>query len=177
MNNLERYPLEVFWSDEDEGFIATAPDLPGCSAFGSSGEEALAELKTAMLAWIEAAQKAGNPIPAPSRRAEESQYSGKFLARVPKSLHRQLAEAAKQESVSLNQYVVFLLGQACAARSMAYAQPYVASATAFGQLEKSLALELSTSAEQAYLGFEIPKKLSVVNTGSHGFFQSRTAHG
>jgi len=60
------YPAEVFWSDEDEGWIAVAPNLPGCSAFGESRPEALAELESAIEAWIEAARAAGNAIPAPS---------------------------------------------------------------------------------------------------------------
>ncbi len=61
------YPSEVFWSDEDEGFIALAPDLPGCSAFGETREEAARELQDAILAWIASAQNVGNPIPASSR--------------------------------------------------------------------------------------------------------------
>ena len=62
------YPAEVFWSDEDEGWIAVTPDLPGCSAFGASRPEALAELEPAIEAWIEAARAAGNAIPEPSVR-------------------------------------------------------------------------------------------------------------
>jgi predicted RNase H-like HicB family nuclease len=60
------YPAEVFWSDEDEGFIALAPDLPGCSAFGETKSEALQELDEAIDAWIEAARAAGNPVPEPT---------------------------------------------------------------------------------------------------------------
>jgi predicted RNase H-like HicB family nuclease len=62
-----RYPANVFWSDEDEGFIAIAPDLPGCSAFGETRYDALTELDGAIEAWIEAASAAGNPVPGPSR--------------------------------------------------------------------------------------------------------------
>jgi predicted RNase H-like HicB family nuclease len=61
-----RYPANVFWSEEDEGFIALAPDLPGCSAFGESEAEALDELRQAIDAWIEAARAAGNPVPEPT---------------------------------------------------------------------------------------------------------------
>lgn len=61
------YLSEVFWSDEDEGFIALAPDLPGCSAFGATREEAERELQDAILAWIASALSVGNQIPAPSR--------------------------------------------------------------------------------------------------------------
>jgi predicted RNase H-like HicB family nuclease len=53
---------QVFWSDEDEGFIAVAPDLPGCSAFGETQQQALDELQRAIAAWIEAQRAAGNLV-------------------------------------------------------------------------------------------------------------------
>jgi antitoxin HicB len=113
VTNPDRYPTEVFWSDEDEGFIAIARDLPGCSAFGATREQACAELLPAIVAWIEAAQAAGNPVPHPSARPE---YSGKLLVRMPKSLHADLAHQAAIEAVSLNQYVVVLLAERHATR-------------------------------------------------------------
>jgi antitoxin HicB len=103
-----RYPIEVFWSDEDEGFMAIAPDLPGASAWGRTEAEAIKELHTAIALWIKAAKKIGNPVPPPSDRADAS-YSGKFLMRVPKRLHAELASAARAQGVSLNQYVLYLL--------------------------------------------------------------------
>lgn len=51
---------DVFWSEEDAGYIATAPDYPGCSAFGETEREALTELADAVEAWLEASRKAGN---------------------------------------------------------------------------------------------------------------------
>jgi predicted RNase H-like HicB family nuclease len=65
----KRYPAHVFWSDDGNGFIALAPDLPGCSAFGESRFEALSELVDVIEAWIAAARAAGNPIPEPSTLA------------------------------------------------------------------------------------------------------------
>ncbi|OGA72703.1 MAG: hypothetical protein A3F77_04290 [Betaproteobacteria bacterium RIFCSPLOWO2_12_FULL_67_28] len=103
-----RYPIEVFWSDEDEGFIAIAPDLPGASAWGNTETEAIRELHTVIGLWVKAAKKVGNPVPPPSDRADVS-YSGKFLMRVPKRLHAELAHAAKAQGVSLNQYLLYLL--------------------------------------------------------------------
>ena len=105
---MARYPIEVFWSDEDEGYIAIAPDLPGSSAWGKSEAEAIKELRTVTDLWVKAARKAGNPIPDPSDRADVN-YSGKFLMRVPRRLHAELAHAAKAQGVSLNQYVLYLL--------------------------------------------------------------------
>jgi predicted RNase H-like HicB family nuclease len=67
MTDPLRYPAHIFWTDEDGGFIALAPDLPGCTAFGDTQVEALSELHYAIAAWIEAAKAAGNPIPEPSQ--------------------------------------------------------------------------------------------------------------
>src|SRR3989304_4135397 len=96
-----RYPIEVFWSGEDEGFIAIAPDLPGASAWGKTEADAIEELHTVIGLWIKAAKKTGN-------RADVN-YSGKFLMRVPKRLHAELAHAAKAQGVSLNQYLLYML--------------------------------------------------------------------
>ncbi len=107
--NSRLYPAEVFWSDNDEGFIAVAADLPGCSAWGANEGEAITELRHAIEAWIEAAAAAGNLVPAPSKPASAEKYSGKLLLRLPKSLHADLDRQAKGEGTSLNSYVVYLL--------------------------------------------------------------------
>ena len=107
--NLSRYPTQVFWSDEDEGFIALASDLPGCSAFGATRAEALDELQDAMTAWVSAAEAAGNPVPLPSRLPSPSSHSGKTLVRMSKSLHAELAQEADSEGVSLNSHICFIL--------------------------------------------------------------------
>jgi len=62
---MSRYAIEIFFSEEDEGYIAVAPELPGCSAFGETEEEALCEIKTAMELWLTAAKKEGRLIPPP----------------------------------------------------------------------------------------------------------------
>lgn len=62
------YHINIFYSDEDGGYIADVPDLEACSAFGHTPEEALAELEKAKEAWIEAAREAGKPIPKPRYR-------------------------------------------------------------------------------------------------------------
>jgi len=108
---MNKYTVEFFWSDEDEGFIATVPDLPGCSAFGETRAEAATEVEDAIAAWIEAAQAAGNPIPDPSPRSDFDNYSGKLLLRMPRELHRDLQVAAKAQGVSLNSYVCFMLAK------------------------------------------------------------------
>jgi predicted RNase H-like HicB family nuclease len=84
MTDTSRYPAYIFWSVEDEGFIALAPDLPGCSAFGGTQAEALRELQDAITAWRKAAAKAGHPIPPPSDPAAAVLASGPIIAKPPR---------------------------------------------------------------------------------------------
>jgi predicted RNase H-like HicB family nuclease len=62
------YHINIFYSDEDGGYIADIPDLDACSAFGDSPEAALAEVEIAKSAWIETARSAGKEIPVPRYR-------------------------------------------------------------------------------------------------------------
>jgi len=61
--------INVFHSEEDGGYIAEVPDLPGCSAFGLTPEQAVAEVVVAKQAWIDAAAAEGRPIPQPHYRS------------------------------------------------------------------------------------------------------------
>ena len=63
---MRDYHISIFFSDEDEGYIADIPDLEACSAFGNSPEEALAELEKAKAAWLDSAKARGLPIPPPT---------------------------------------------------------------------------------------------------------------
>ncbi len=65
---MRDYHINVFWSDEDEGYIADIPDLDACSAFGDTAEHALAEVERAKAAWLEAARDSGRPVPEPRYR-------------------------------------------------------------------------------------------------------------
>ncbi|WP_068815858.1 type II toxin-antitoxin system HicB family antitoxin [Phormidesmis priestleyi] len=65
MNN---YHINVFYSKDDEGYIADIPDLKFCSAFGATPEEAVHEVEIAKSVWIEAAKASGKPIPEPKYR-------------------------------------------------------------------------------------------------------------
>jgi predicted RNase H-like HicB family nuclease len=62
---MHKYALEIFYSEDDEGFIGLVPELPGCSAFGETEEMALHELKIAIDLWLETAKKVGQIIPKP----------------------------------------------------------------------------------------------------------------
>ena len=63
-----RYEMILYWSAEDNAFIAVIPELPGCAADGATYEEAVANVRLIMQEWIETAQELGRPIPAPRGR-------------------------------------------------------------------------------------------------------------
>jgi predicted RNase H-like HicB family nuclease len=67
-----KYLIELFWSDEDDAWVAVVPDLPGCSAVGSTPERAAAEVQEAIEAWIMACRSAGDPVPEPSSKARRA---------------------------------------------------------------------------------------------------------
>ena len=62
---MHKYAIEIFYSDDDNGYIAVAPELAGCSAFGESEEQALQEIKTAIELWLSTARKLDREIPKP----------------------------------------------------------------------------------------------------------------
>ena len=121
MTDPATYPLRVFPSKEDGGFIAEAIDLPGCSAFGETAAEACAELQDAISAWIDAANTAGNVIPEPMNVAVASSYSGRLAVRLPRLLHATLSQQAREEGVSLNSYLISVLAEGAANARYAYA--------------------------------------------------------
>jgi len=63
------YAIEIFYSEEDEGYIAIVPELLGCSAFGETEEKALEEVKIAMSLWLKTAKEIGREIPIPQKRS------------------------------------------------------------------------------------------------------------
>jgi predicted RNase H-like HicB family nuclease len=65
---MKDYHINIFFSEEDEGYIADIPDLSMCSAFGGTPAEALAEVETAKQLWLDAARAEGKPIPEPTYR-------------------------------------------------------------------------------------------------------------
>jgi predicted RNase H-like HicB family nuclease len=62
---VNRYAIIVFWSEEDRAWVADIPDLKSCAAFGQTPEEAVAEVRIAMDAWLSAARDVGLDIPEP----------------------------------------------------------------------------------------------------------------
>ena len=62
---MHKYEIIMYWSNEDNAFVAEVPELPGCAAHGDTQEMALAEVKQAMDLWIDTAREFGNPVPEP----------------------------------------------------------------------------------------------------------------
>jgi len=99
------YPFQVI-AEPEGGYTIVFPDLLGCMTQVDRVEEIGPMAEDARRGWIETVYERGMEIPPPSYPEE---YSGKFNLRIPRSLHRQLAESAEREGVSLNQYVATLL--------------------------------------------------------------------
>jgi len=104
------YTVEVYRDDSDGevGYVARVVELPGCLTQADTFAELEEMIQDAMRAWIETAIENGQMIPEPQILDD---YSGRFVIRLPKSLHRQLAERASKEGVSLNSLVAVALGQ------------------------------------------------------------------
>jgi predicted RNase H-like HicB family nuclease len=102
-----QYPF-VVQADPDGGYVVFYPDLPGCMTQAETLVELPAMAEDARVGWIETEYEQGSDIPEPSY---PQSYSGRFNVRLPKSLHRSLADGAEREGVSLNQYVLTLLAQ------------------------------------------------------------------
>jgi antitoxin HicB len=99
----------VVTPDPDGGYVIEFPDLPGCMTQVEDLAEVAPMADEIRTLWIETEYERGQEIPLPSYPEE---YSGKFNLRLPRSLHRTLAEAAERDGVSLNQYVSTLLARA-----------------------------------------------------------------
>ena len=100
------YKLEIIPDPDEGGYTIRYPDLPGCITVGDTLDEAIDNAYEAKRVWIEAALEEGIRILEPTT---DSDFSGQFKLRIPKSLHRALAEHAKAEGTSMNQYCVYLL--------------------------------------------------------------------
>jgi len=130
------YTIEVMHDESDEysGWFARVVELPGCMTQADDFAELGEMIEDAMRAWIEVALEDGQPIPEP--RTTES-YSGKFVVRVPKSLHRTLVETAEKEGVSLNALVNVLLAGAVGSPTLARFKSIEVSATAWPALDEA----------------------------------------
>lgn len=150
----------------DEGWFVRVKELPGCMSQGETAEDAIANIQEAMHLWLEVSLEQGDAIPEPRAEVE---YSGKFVVRVPRSLHRDLAEIAGQEGVSLNHFINTALAHSVGALRLGQAQrEQDAMARHMARLE-NLVDELTTALRASGLGSDtLPRKrVSMYATALH----------
>jgi antitoxin HicB len=116
MDDQLKYPFEIrsLSKEEGGGYLISFPDLPGCISDGETIEAAIKNGIDAMNSWISTSKEFNDPIPEPS----SSQASGRFVQRLPKSLHVRLAERAKQEGVSMNALVTAIIAESIGKREV-----------------------------------------------------------
>lgn len=102
------YRMEIVEDKDESGFVVSYPELPGCITCGETIEAAVANARDAKKEWLEAALEQGIKIQEPD---DLEDYSGQFKLRIPRSLHKSLAEHSKREGISMNQYCVYLLSR------------------------------------------------------------------
>lgn len=113
-HSFEEYMHEIspLSAEDGGGFLITFPDLPGCMSDGATVEETIANGREAFSAWVAAVIDMGKPVPKPAAKPVELvEASGKFVTRLPKTLHARLVAMARQEGVSLNTLVLTLISE------------------------------------------------------------------
>ena len=100
------YRVEIIPDTIEGGFAVKFPELPGCLTCADTMEEAVRNAEDCKREWLAAAIEDRTPIPEPMT---DEDYSGQFKLRIPKSLHKSLAEHSKAEGISMNQYCLYLL--------------------------------------------------------------------
>lgn len=113
MRDLTQYPFEIRTLSEEDGggFLISFPDFSECISDGETPEEAIRNGLDALAETIAALESLNLPVPEPGSGGS---YSGRFVQRVPRSLHARLAARAKQEGVSMNALVTTLLADGLA---------------------------------------------------------------
>jgi antitoxin HicB len=101
-----KYPIEIV--EDEDAYVASIPDLPGCVAYGDTVQEALDSLKSVKSLWLAGKLDVGATIPEPT---DVDEYSGKFVLRISRGLHKALQREARQQGVSLNQHVSHILAE------------------------------------------------------------------
>ena len=107
------YQVAVLKAEEGEGFVLHCPELRGCITCADTIQQGFEMIEDAKKSWFTACLEDGINIPEPSRLDE---YSGQFKIRIPKSLHKALAERSRQEGISMNQYCLYLLSSGATGR-------------------------------------------------------------
>jgi antitoxin HicB len=131
LKDYMKLPYTVMLKRDEEGdFIARIKEFEGCVADGQDEMEALGNLEQVKELWIETALKANQSIPLPD---DDELPSGKFLTRVPRSLHKSLIEIAEREGVSLNQLVTIALAEAAGRKAAVPTKVIDVHASSYGR--------------------------------------------
>ncbi|MHB1272484.1 MAG: toxin-antitoxin system HicB family antitoxin [Rhodanobacter sp.] len=101
--------------DPDGGFVGTIQEFPGCIAEGESAQEALENLDASAASWIESQIELGQEIPKP---IDYFRYSGKIALRIPRGIHKQVAELASSEQTSVNQLLLSAIASYVSAKGV-----------------------------------------------------------
>jgi antitoxin HicB len=151
--------------EDDGSWFARIVEFPGCMTVGETREEALAMLDDAMASWLEAKLEEHEAIPEPMTADE---FSGRFVVRVTKTLHRDLVRAAERNSVSLNQFVVTVLAKGVGYEAGTVRQSSPAAGTSTADITKhgrtfSAAVRLKADTKVATLreayGDDVPQSV------------------
>ena len=102
------YKMEIIEDKYEGGFVVSYPDLPGCITCGDTIDRAINNAKDAKKVWLETALEEGININEPDNLEK---YSGTFTLKIPKTLHKELAEHSKREGIDINQYCLYLLSK------------------------------------------------------------------
>ncbi|MFH0728829.1 MAG: toxin-antitoxin system HicB family antitoxin [Pseudomonadota bacterium] len=105
---MENYSLQLIWSDQKRVYIATVPEIPQLSIVSETATQAVVDMHAAISVYLSERLARREPAAHP-RRLEE--FSGQFRLRLPRALHAALVCEAESEGVSLNTYILYLLGR------------------------------------------------------------------
>ena len=154
------YTMVVRWDEDDSIYVARIKEVDGCSGHGDTPQDAIAMLRDNFKDWIEICLESGTPLPLPEQQKDLP--SGKWVQRVPRSLHKKLVELAESEGRSLNQLVTGVLAEAVGSRKSEQSRPAILHA-----LEAySSNVEREGSAGFTYLHYKNPKQAGSPNVGS-----------
>lgn len=109
------YRVALDFDQDDHVWVVRYPELPGCIGHGATKEEAIAKGEEMKSLWLETLLENGASPPEPQ---PEPSYSGKFVLRLPKTLHERVAQAAAREEVSLNQYLISVIADRLGANDL-----------------------------------------------------------
>jgi len=161
ISELIKQPYKIIIQQDTDGcFYAKVEEMEGCFAEGQTAGEAWENIHDSMKNWMEIAQEMNVSIPLP-KADQETEYSGKYLLRMPKKLHKELTETSEEEGISLNLLLVNLLS----------------SRLPIHRIEKKIAdlCDASNSLQQkvGWIMNQQGKQDAIVTTGHYGFTRSK----